>query len=61
LKATALTGTLKRSDLLLPSRLGLRERVHLKIQPQAAMLPAGSYAEWKRHVDEILKRRGPKW
>lgn len=61
LKATVLTGTLKRSDLLRPSRSGPPERVQLKIQPQAAMLPAGSYAEWKRQADEILKRRGPKW
>jgi hypothetical protein len=61
LKATVLTGTLKRSDLRQPSRPGSRERVQLKIQPQAAMLPAGSYAEWTRKADEILKRRGPKW
>ena len=61
LKATVLTGTLKRSDLRQPSRPGSRERIRLKIQPQAAMLPAGSYAEWKRQAGEILKRRGPKW
>jgi hypothetical protein len=57
LKAAVLTGTLKRSDLRPPSRPGSRERVQLKIQPQAAMLPAGSYAEWKRQADEILERR----
>ena len=61
LKAAVLTGTLKRSDLLHPSRPGARERVQLKIQAQAAMLPTHSYAEWKRQADELLKRRGPKW
>jgi hypothetical protein len=61
LKATTLTGALNRSDLWQPSRPGSRERVQLKRQRQAAVLPAGSYAEWKRQADEILKRRGPKW
>jgi hypothetical protein len=61
LKDTVLIGTLKRSDLRRPSRPGSPERVQLKIHPQAAMLPAGSYAEWKRQADEILKLRGPKW
>jgi hypothetical protein len=61
LKAAVLTGTLKRSDLWRPSRPGPRERVQLKIQPQAAMPPAATYAEWQRQADEILKRRGPKW
>jgi hypothetical protein len=53
LTPAALTGTLERSDK--------RERVRLKIQPQSATFAAGSYAEWKRQADEILKFRGPKW
>ena len=61
LKPTVLSGTITRSDQLQPSRLGSRERVQLKLQPQAAMLEASSYAEWKRQVDDILKRRGAKW
>jgi hypothetical protein len=61
LKAAVLTGTFKRSDMRQPSRPGSRERVQLKPQPRAAMLPAGSYAEWKRQADGILKSRGPKW
>jgi len=61
LKAAVLTGTFKRSDMQQPSRPGSHERVQLKMQPQAFMPPAGSYAEWKRQADEILKRRGPKW
>ena len=61
LKAKVLTGTLKRSDPQQPSRLGSREHVQLKTRPQAALLPAGSYAEWKGQADEIMKRRGPKW
>jgi hypothetical protein len=61
LKATVLTGTLKRSDPRQPSRPGSQERVRLKKQPRAALFPAGSYVEWKRQADEILKRRGPKW
>ena len=61
LKAAALTGTLKRSDLRQSLRPGSRERVQLKIQPQAVMPRASSYAEWKRQAGEILKRRGPKW
>ena len=62
LKATVLTGTLKRSDARQPSRPGSRERVQLKTRPgRPVMFPAGSYAEWKRQADEILKHRGPKW
>jgi hypothetical protein len=57
-KATVLTGTLKRTDLRQPLHSGSQERVQLKIQPQAARLPAACYAEWKRQVDEILKYRG---
>jgi hypothetical protein len=61
LKATVLSGTLKRSDLRQPLRPGSRERVQLKIRPPDGAFPAGSYAEWKRRADEILKARGPKW
>ena len=61
LRATLLTGTLQRSDPRQASRPGARERVQLKIQPKADLLPAGSYAEWKRQVDEILRLRGPRW
>jgi hypothetical protein len=61
LQATVLTGALKRSDPRQPSRPGSRERVQLRARSQSDMLLAGSYAEWKRQVDEILKRRGPKW
>jgi hypothetical protein len=60
LKATALTGTIQRSDQRQPGRAGSRERVQLKIQPQATFT-AGSYADWKGLADEILKYRGPKW
>jgi len=61
LKATTLTGSIMRSDQRQPSRLGSRERVQLKVQPQTVTLPASSYAEWRRQAEEILKRRGPKW
>jgi len=62
LTATALTGTIQRSDQLRPGRAVSRERVQLKIQPQAAaVFTAASYAEWKGRADEILKHRGPKW
>jgi hypothetical protein len=61
LKSTVLTGSLTRSDPRQPSRPGSRELVQLKRRPQATMVPAGSYAEWKRQADEILRRRGPKW
>lgn len=55
------TGTLKRSDPRQPARPASRESIQLKMQPQADLLPGNTYAEWKRQVDEILKRRGPKW
>lgn len=61
LKATVLSGTLKRSDLRQPLRPGSREHVQLKIRLPDGAFPTGSYAEWKRHADEILKVRGPKW
>jgi hypothetical protein len=61
LNAADLTGTIQRSDQRQPGRAGSRERVQLKIQPQATMLTASSYAEWKGPADEILKHRGPKW
>src|SRR5258708_27320323 len=54
-------GTLQRSDPRQPSRSISPERVELKIQRRAVWLAATSYAEWKRQIDEILKRRGPKW
>lgn len=60
LSATVLTGRFKRSDPRQPSHRS-QERVQLKIQSQDVMLPARSYAEWKRKADEILKRRGPRW
>ena len=61
LKATVLAGTLTRSDPSQPSRRPSRERVELKLQPQAGLFPAGSYAAWKRQADAILKFRGPRW
>jgi hypothetical protein len=61
LSASALTGTIHRSDQRQPARAGSQERIQLKIQPQATMLTAGSFAEWKGRADEILKFRGPKW
>jgi len=61
LKSTVLTGTLTRSDPRQPSRRSSRERVQLKRRGQAAMMPAGTYIEWRRLTDEILRRRGPKW
>ena len=61
LKATVLTGTLKRSDLLQLPQPVSRERIQLKIRPPDAMVQSGTYAEWKRQAEEILKRRGAKW
>lgn len=61
LKATVLSGTLKRSDLRQPLRPGSREHVQLRMRPPDGSFPAVSYAEWKRLADEILKARGPKW
>jgi hypothetical protein len=61
LKATTLSGTLKRSDPRQPLRPGSLERVELKMRPPDGAFPAGSYADWKRRADEILKARGPKW
>jgi hypothetical protein len=61
LKAAVLTGELKWSDPRKPTRPALRESVQLKIQREEDVPPAGSYAEWKRWADEILKGRGPKW
>jgi hypothetical protein len=45
LKATTLSGTLKRSDLLQPLRPGSQEHVQLKMRPPDDAFPAGSYAE----------------
>jgi hypothetical protein len=61
LKRAILTGVVVRSDGLQASRPAARERVQLKLQPDAALFAAESYAEWKRQAEEILKRRGPKW
>ena len=61
LGATALTGTIQRSDQRQPGSAGSRERVQLKLQAQPATLTAPSYTEWKIRADEILKYRGPKW
>jgi hypothetical protein len=56
-----LTGELKHSDPRAPSRKGSPQHIELKYRKEADVLPATSYAEWKRQADEILKRRGPKW
>jgi hypothetical protein len=61
LKPAILTGTLKRSDLRQSAGSVSREKVQLRRQMQNNMFPAGSYAEWKREADEVLKLRGPKW
>jgi hypothetical protein len=61
LSARALTGTIVRSDARQPSRPGTRQRIELRLLPRSSMLPAGSWAEWKRNADDILKFRGPKW
>jgi hypothetical protein len=61
LKATTLSGTLKRSDLRRPSRPASQERFQLKMRPPDASFPAGTYAEWKHTFAEALKARGPKW
>jgi hypothetical protein len=61
LKPTVLSGTLKRSDLRQPFRPSSRERIHLRKRSPDGAFPAGSYAEWKRIADLILKARGPKW
>ncbi len=61
LKPAILTGTLQRSDMREPGRPASLESIQLKIQPLGAMPAAGSYAEWKRQADEVLKLRGPKW
>ena len=61
LKSAVLTGMLKHSDARQPARPASRETVQLKLQSQAFLLPASSYAEWKLQAGEILKRRGPKW
>jgi hypothetical protein len=61
LGSRTLTGTLKRTSLLVPSNSNMPERIQLKVQPDAVLFSAGSYSDWKNQVDEILKRRGPKW
>ena len=56
------SGTLKPADLTgALQRSGTRQRIRLKLQPRGSMFAAGSYTEWKRQADEILKFRGPKW
>ena len=61
LETTVLTGTLKRTDLSVGSDRVTPERVRLNAQPEAVLLSASSEIDWKRQIDEILKRRGPKW
>jgi hypothetical protein len=61
LETTVLTGTLKRTDLSVSSDRVTPERVRLNAQPEAVLLSASSEIDWKRQIDEILKRRGPKW
>ena len=61
LKGAMLTGTILRSDPLLPSRPPSRERVQLRLQPGPVLFAAESYEAWKRQADELLKRRGPRW
>jgi hypothetical protein len=61
LQATILTGTLTRSDPRQLGRPDSRERVQLRLRPQAALLNADTFTSWKRQADEILKYRGPKW
>jgi len=69
LKATNLAGTLKHSVLSQTASPGTpgyipetRERVRLKIDPgTTSPFSTSSYAAWKREVDPVLKRLGPKW
>ena len=69
LKATILAGTLKHSVLSQTTPPGTpgyipetRERVQLKIDPgTTSLFSTSSYAAWKREVDPVLKRLGPKW
>ena len=68
LKPRVLVGTLTRSDLSQPLPCATprcipetRERVELRMRPIIDSFSTGSYAEWRRQVDEVLKRLGPKW
>ena len=57
----ALVGTMKHSDMLQPEAKPAISHVRLRRGSGEEMMRASSYAEWQDSVDEILRRRGPKW
>jgi hypothetical protein len=63
LKKDKLVGELKISDLLFPADPPTRKRVVLPRSTDMTdtMIVPQDYAQWKRHADEILSFRGPKW
>ena len=63
LKGQRLTGTLEHTDSAGRSAASEKTRVSLRKSKSesASMIQPGSYDEWKREADEILKLRGPKW
>ncbi len=62
LKGQRLTGTLEHTDALNQSAAGEKTKVSLRKSKSesASMIQPGSYDEWKKEADEILKLRGPK-
>lgn len=58
------TGTLSRSDDLLPDTRPTTKRIRLRwssLLTEVMIPPPATYSDWKTWADEILKRRGPKW
>jgi hypothetical protein len=60
LRDDTLTGTLERKDMLNQTAPAESRPVTLKRTKETLDRPA-SYTAWRRSVDEILLRRGPKW
>ncbi|HEX7956591.1 MAG TPA: hypothetical protein VF508_06600 [Pyrinomonadaceae bacterium] len=63
LKGRMLTGVLEHTDALARAATGTKKSVSLRRSKSESesMMEAGSYAEWKKEADEILKLRGPRW
>jgi hypothetical protein len=63
LKGRILSGVLEHADASDPSAARTKTRVSLRRSKgeSESMIEAGSYDEWKKEADEIMKLRGPKW
>jgi hypothetical protein len=61
LKGNGISGVLTHIDKLQPKSRPSIKRVLLEKTNHAPIVEAGSYDDWERNVEPILRTRGPKW